>query len=140
VRAICPLEEQTFVLLGRRFAAVGLPWQMLDLGHDLLCADDEARAVLMPLLLRWLQAQAGLPRWLVLDRLAADSHALRALAALPGWRTCVEDRETSAIFDCRGHAAPWEQGLSSKFRWRPAWRVARKRHLFDCGGQAVTWR
>jgi CelD/BcsL family acetyltransferase involved in cellulose biosynthesis len=58
-----------------------------------------------------------LPRWLVLDRLAADSHALRALAALPGWRTSIEDRETSAVFDCCSQAAPWEQGLSSKFRW-----------------------
>jgi len=23
---------------------------------------------------------------------------------------------------------------------RQAWRVARERHLLDCGGQAVTWR
>lgn len=117
VRAICPLEEQTFVLLGRRFAAIGLPWQMLDLGHDLLCGDDEARAVLLPMLLRWLRAQPSLPRWLVLDRLAADAHALRALAALPRWRFIIENREPSAVFDCRSGVPLSEQRFSSKFRW-----------------------
>jgi hypothetical protein len=37
----------------------------------------------------------------------------------------------------------WEDGggdpASYLIRVRLAWRVARKRRLLDCGGQAVTW-
>jgi CelD/BcsL family acetyltransferase involved in cellulose biosynthesis len=117
VRAICPLEHQTFPMLGRHIAAIGLPWFMMDLQRDLLCEDDEARAALMSPLLRWLQSQPGMPRWLVMDWVPADSQALRAVRALPAWRAAHSAREPTAVFDCRSEAPAWEQRLSQKFRW-----------------------
>ena len=116
VRAIFPLERGTIRLGGREFSVLGLPWQMLDLCPDLVCPADEAQVRLFPAVLDWMRRARGGPKWLVLDRILADSAASRCLRGLAASRLCIAPRGASVVFDCELEAGRFEARLAPQFR------------------------
>jgi CelD/BcsL family acetyltransferase involved in cellulose biosynthesis len=83
VRAICPVERQVRPILGIKRRAWGLPMGGGDLPRDLVCPpDDDARRVLLPLVIEFLRRQDRRRRWLVLERVLETSGAWKALDSL----------------------------------------------------------
>jgi hypothetical protein len=83
VRAICPVEPQRAVILGRETLVWGLPTGLGDAPRDVICPpDDEAERALFPFVLEYFRRALPRRMWFVPGRVLHGSATWRCLRGL----------------------------------------------------------
>lgn len=116
VRAICPLETRTEVVMGARIRVLGLPthphWPLT----DVLCPDDDTRRAILPELYTHLRRNPDTPGLLVLGPVPASSPAWDGLSRVPAWKRFMRSTRPSDVFDCTRTYDELMSRLSKHFR------------------------
>jgi CelD/BcsL family acetyltransferase involved in cellulose biosynthesis len=116
VRAICPLEARTDRILGLPVRVWGIPWHPHWPLSDVICPEDEARRVLLPLLVSYLRSRREDRHILTIGPLPGSSVLWDGLFDLDpaGFSTNVPMEPF--VFDCRKPLSELLARLSRHFR------------------------
>jgi hypothetical protein len=117
VRAICPVELQQGVILGRKQLVWGLPMGLGNVPRDVICPpDDEAELALFPCVLEHLRRSLPRRMWFLPGHVPYGSATWRCLRGLDARSYCIDWDGASQIIDCDRTYGELMSSLSKHFR------------------------
>lgn len=117
VRAICAVELQQAVILGRKRLVWGLPVGLGNVPRDVICPpDDAAELALFPRVLEHLRRALPRRTWFVSGHVPHGSAAWRSLRGLDPRSYCVDWDGAAQIIDCERTFGELTSSLSKHFR------------------------